>query len=128
VILSTPPSVVSVEYETKSVQLLGSTLDVGVIEVTTDQELYLLDTVHCPPYNCSSENYGCMCDYSYTAPNGCGTSTVEGCECKHQEYCDELLYTWTDLEVGVAVQFSITAGDQVFFRYFHTTCQAVRVC
>jgi hypothetical protein len=65
----TPPQVISAEYQTKSVNLLSTTLNLNVIEVTTDQDLYHFEAVPCAPYSCpSTESIGCACDYTHNAP------------------------------------------------------------
>jgi hypothetical protein len=122
------PEVQSVEYFSKTVELLGSTLELGVIEVNTNEDLYFLNSVACPPYQCSNENLGCVCDYSQL--DACGTSSPEGCSsCDNkEEFCGEGANAWTSLQNNVSDYFVVN-GETLYFRYFHNEpCKGVRVC
>jgi len=73
----------------------------------------------------------CPCDYTHSAPGGCGTSPVAGCTCPRQEeLCGAGTSPWSDLTSGGGkVPFSVTAAGQVYlYRYFHNEkCKAVRI-
>jgi hypothetical protein len=123
------PVVQSVQYETKTASLLGTTIDVGVIEVQTNQNLNLLDSNTCPPYACVDEAVDCPCDYTHGASGGCG-STISGCgPCANvEELCGENSAPWGDLEDGVPTFFNTSTLKTIQFRYFHNKpCRGIRV-
>jgi hypothetical protein len=119
------PKALSVEYEIKTASLLGTTMEVGIISAQTDQDLYRLDSVICAPYDCASENIGCLCDYTHNA-GGCGSSSDSSCTCENKdEYCS---MSWMDLQDDVPFTFSVTLNEVLNFRYFLNDCKAARVC
>jgi hypothetical protein len=124
IIIAEPPTVLDVEYELKSATLLSSTLEVGVITATVDQDLYRIDSVACAPHDCTTDAIpSCLCDYTHGAPGGCGTSTDPSCVCEYkEEYC---AMEWIDFQDGVPQSFTIAAN--VNYRYFLDECKAVRV-
>ena len=125
-VLSTSPSVESVDYQIKTANLLGTTLEVGVVSVSVDQDLYRLDSAACPPYSCQTETIGCLCDYTHGAVGGCGSSTDSSCQCDVEEFCDEsVVEPWSDLQEGVPVPFS--GANYQYYRFFLDQCKAVRV-
>jgi hypothetical protein len=146
------PAVISATYETKSLSLLGNTADVAVssfcffnhkihyilkvISVEADQELFLIRSVLCPPYVCTAEEQtnvteSCLCDYTHSASNGCGTPSREDCTCDQADvFCDEQSNSWTDLQDGVSVYFELQEVTHYsnFRFYMNQPCKAVVVC
>jgi hypothetical protein len=120
------PKALSVEYEIKTASLLGTTMEVGIISAQADQDLYRLDSVVCPPYDCASENIGCLCDYTHNAVGGCGSSSDSSCTCENKdEYCS---MSWIDLQDDVPVHFEGGLDELINFRYYLNECKAARVC
>jgi hypothetical protein len=119
------PKVLNVEYQTKTVNLLSTTLELAVIEATVDQELYRLDSVICAPYDCAQDTVGCLCDYTHGAVGGCGSSTDNSCTCEDKEnFCS---MSWLDLEEGIPQAFNLSGTHHQAYRYFLNECKAVRV-
>jgi hypothetical protein len=120
----TPPQVTSTQYDVKQANLLNSDVTVAVVEVETDQDLYFLDSVVCPPYSCVDEDMGCVCDFTH---DGCSSinNNPPCCAPQYEEMCD-YIYPWVDMQKGT-FEYSIDNGF-ISLRYFHNEkCKAVRV-